>query len=167
MGAKPRALPALREGAPAPEFELSASTGKTLALASMAGRAVVVFFYPRDDTPGCTLEAREFQQALPELDRLGAAVVGISRDSIASHHRFALKHGLSFPLLSDPDAEVLTRYGAWGKKNLYGRVFDGIIRTTVVIDPAGNIARVFSKVRVKGHVDQVVDAVRSLSEGAS
>lgn len=160
MGAKPRAVPALREGAPAPAFELPSTIGKTLSLASLAGRTVVVYFYPRDDTPGCTLEGREFQQALPELDRLGAAVVGVSRDSIESHRRFAAKHGLSFPLLSDPEAEVIARYGAWGKKSLYGREFEGIIRTTVVIGPSGEVIRVFPKVRVKGHVDDVVDTVR-------
>ena len=162
MGAKPRARPALREGAPAPDFTLPASTGGEVSLSSLAGRPVVVYFYPRDDTPGCTTEARDFQAALPELDRLGAAVLGVSRDSIASHCRFADKHDLGFPLLSDPDAEVIAAYGAWGKKNLYGRIYDGILRTTVVIDADGNVARVFPKVKVKGHADEVLAVVREL-----
>lgn len=163
MGAKPRMTPALREGAPAPDFELESSAGDTLSLASLKGRTVVLYFFPRANSSGCTLEARDFQAALPELDRLGAAVVGVSRDSIASHHRFASKHDLRFPLLSDPDAEVIAAYGAWGKKSLYGREFEGIIRTTVVIDAEGRIAKVFPKVRVKGHVDEVLDAVRGLA----
>ena len=164
MGAKPRATPALREGSPAPDFELEASTGDVLSLASFAGRTLVLFIYPKDNTPGCTLEARGFQEALGELDRLGAAVVGLSRDSIASHQRFANKQGLRFPLLSDPEGEVIQSYGAWGKKNFYGRELEGILRTTVVIDADGNVARYFPKVRVKGHVDQVVEAVRELRD---
>jgi thioredoxin-dependent peroxiredoxin len=162
MGAKPRATPALREGAPAPAFELEASTGGSISLASLKGRVVVLYFYPKDSTPGCTLEARDFQAALPELDRLGAAVLGVSRDSIASHQRFASKQELSFPLLSDPGGEMIASYGAWGKKSLYGREFEGILRTTVVIDGDGEVARVFPKVRVKGHVDEVLAIVRGL-----
>lgn len=163
MGIKARATPILREGTPAPEFELPASTGGAIALSSLSGRPVVIYFYPRDNTPGCTQEAVDFQGALPELDRLGAAVLGVSTDSLASHERFASKHGLTFPLLSDPDGEVIARYGAWGKKNLYGRAHEGTIRTTVVIDREGNVARVFSKVRVRGHADEVLEAVRALA----
>ncbi len=162
MGAKPRVAPALREGAPAPDFELPASTGGTVSLASLRGRPVVLFVYPKDNTPGCTKEACGFQAALPEIDRLGAAVLGLSRDSIESHHRFAEKQGLSFPLLSDPGGDVIARYGAWGTKNLYGRSVEGIIRTTIVIDADGRVARVFPKVRVPGHVDEVLAVVRDL-----
>jgi thioredoxin-dependent peroxiredoxin len=162
MGAKPRAMPALREGAPAPAFELEASTGGTISLASLKGQTVVLYFYAKDNTAGCTLEARDFQAALPELDRLGATVVGVSRDSIRSHQRFAEKQGLTFPLLADPDNDMIPRYGAWGKKTLYGREFEGVLRTTVVIDSDGHVAKLFPKVRVKGHADEVLEVVRSL-----
>jgi thioredoxin-dependent peroxiredoxin len=162
MGAKPRATPALREGAPAPAFELEASTGGTISLASLKGQTVVLYFYAKDNTAGCTLEARDFQAALPELDRLGATVVGVSRDSIRSHQRFAEKQGLTFPLLADPDNDMISRYGAWGKKTLYGREYEGVLRTTVVIDGEGHVAKVFPKVRVKGHAAEVLEVVRSL-----
>ena len=159
--------PMLQEGNQAPAFRLQASTGDTVKLSDYAGKIVVLYVYPKDDTPGCTTEAKEFQAALPELRALGAEVLGISRDSIDSHCKFAGKLGLSFPLLSDPDGQVIEKYGAWGEKNMYGRVSMGIIRTTVVIGKDGHVAQVFTKVRVKGHVARVLAVVRALSGSAS
>jgi peroxiredoxin Q/BCP len=153
----------LREGSKAPSFALPASTGDTVRLADFKGKTLVLYFYPRDATPGCTLEAEAFQAARAKLAKLGARVVGVSKDSIASHCKFADKHGLEFPLLSDPDGKVIEAYGAWGEKTLYGRTSMGILRTTVVIDPAGKVARVFPRVKVKGHVDAVLEAVRELA----
>jgi thioredoxin-dependent peroxiredoxin len=153
----------ISEGKKAPAFQLAASTGESVALSDFKGRIVVLYFYPRDNTPGCTTEAMDFQAALPALTRVGAVVLGVSRDSIASHCKFADKHGLTFPLLSDPDATVLEAYGAWGEKTMYGRSSKGILRTTVVIGANGRIAKIFPKVRVKGHVDAVVEAVEELA----
>ena len=150
----------LKVGKKAPAFTLPAQTGEKVSLRELSGKTVVLYFYPRDQTPGCTLEAQEFQAALPGLKRLGAQVLGVSKDSLASHEKFASKQGLSFPLLSDPEGKVIDAYGAWGEKNMYGRKMMGIIRTTVVINPDGVVARVFPKVKVKGHVAEVVEAVR-------
>lgn len=155
---------AATEGKKAPAFNLPASTGGKVALKDLAGTVVVLYFYPKDSTPGCTTEAVEFQAALPKLKRLGATVLGVSKDSIESHCKFAGKHSLAFPLLSDPDGKVIEKYGAWGEKNLYGKKSMGIIRTTVIIDGEGKVAKVFPKVRVKGHVDAVVDTVKALAK---
>lgn len=157
----------LQEGTKAPAFRLPASTGDTVKLSDYAGKIVVLYVYPKDATPGCTAEAKEFQDALPELRALGAEVLGVSKDSIDSHCKFADKLGLSFPLLSDPDGEVIEKYGAWGEKNMYGRTSMGIIRTTVVIGKDGRVVRVFPKVRVKGHVDKVLAVVRELAGAAA
>lgn len=158
--------PMLQEGNKAPAFRLQASTGETVKLSDYAGKVVVLYVYPKDSTPGCTTEAAEFQAALPELRGLGAEVLGLSKDSIESHCKFADKLGLSFPLLSDPDGQVIEKYGAWGEKNMYGRTSMGIIRTTVVIGKDGRVAKVFPKVRVKGHVEKVLAVVRELASGA-
>jgi thioredoxin-dependent peroxiredoxin len=159
--------PMLQEGTKAPAFRLQASTGDTVKLSDYAGKVVVLYVYPRDATPGCTTEAKEFQAALPELHALGAEVLGMSKDSIDSHCKFADKLGLAFPLLSDPDGQVIEKYGAWGEKHMYGRTSMGIVRTTVVIGKDGNVAKVFPKVRVKGHVDKVLAVVRELSGSSS
>jgi peroxiredoxin Q/BCP len=153
----------LQEGTKAPAFRLQASTGETVNLSDYAGKIVVLYIYPKDNTPGCTTEAREFQAALPELRALGAEVLGVSKDSIDSHCKFADKLGLEFPLLADPDGKLIETYGAWGEKNMYGRTSMGIVRTTVIIDREGRVVKVFPKVRVKGHVDKVVGIVRGLS----
>src|SRR5690606_37789257 len=110
---------------------------------------------PKDATPGCTLEAQSFRDARDRIEALGATVVGVSKDSIASHRKFAAKHGLNFPLLSDPDGRMIEAYGAWGEKTLYGKKSMGIIRSTVILDPNGKIAAHFPKVKVKEHVDEV------------
>jgi len=150
-------------GKKAPAFALESSDGGKLKLADYAGKTVVLYFYPRDNTPGCTLEAQGFTAAVPALARLGAQVIGVSKDSIASHCKFRDKYKLAFPLLSDPDGKVLEAYGAWGDKVMYGKKMKGIIRSTVLIDKTGKIAKVWPKVSVKGHVDEVVEAVKSLS----
>jgi peroxiredoxin Q/BCP len=123
----------------------------------------VLYFYPRDNTPGCTIEAQDFTAAVPALKKLGATVLGVSKDSIASHCKFRDKYNLSFPLLTDSDGKVMEAYGAWGDKVMYGKKMKGIIRSTVVIDPKGKIARHWPKVSVKGHVTEVIDAVKQLS----
>jgi len=152
----------IEEGKKAPAFSLAASTGGKLSLADFAGKPLVLYFYPRDDTPGCTTEANEFQAAAARLEKLGAAVVGVSKDSVETHCKFSAKYGLAFPLLSDPDANVIDEYGAWGEKNLYGKKSLGIIRTTVLIDGEGIVRKIFPKVRVSGHVDKVLEALAAL-----
>jgi peroxiredoxin Q/BCP len=149
-------------GKKAPAFTLESSDGGKVKLAGLAGKIVVVYFYPRDNTPGCTLEAQAFRDAMPVLEKLGATVLGVSKDSIASHCRFRDKYKLSFRLLTDPDGEVMEAYGAWGEKVLYGKRMKGIIRSTVLVDKSGKVARHWPKVSVKGHVDDVVAAVKEL-----
>lgn len=153
----------IKEGNKAPTFKLEASTGQTVALSDFKDQTVVLYFYPKDSTPGCTTEAKDFQAALPELRRANAVVLGVSKDSIKSHCKFADKYGLEFPLLSDPDGTVIEKYGAWGEKSMYGRTSMGIIRTTVVIGPDGRIKKIFPGVRVKGHVDEVLGVVKELA----
>jgi len=146
-------------GDKAPEFSLKAAGGRTVTLSEFRGKRVILYFYPKDDTPGCTKEACGFQAALPRLGREGAVVLGVSRDSPASHERFAGKFRLTFPLLSDPDAAVCKTYGVYKQKSLYGRMFLGIERATFLIDEEGRIARIFPKVKVDGHVDAVLQAL--------
>ena len=153
----------VQEGQPAPEFSLEASTGETYSLADYRGeRAVVLYFYPKDDTPGCTNEACAFRDLATEFAAKGAVILGVSPDSVRSHQKFSAKHGLPFPLLSDPDAAVAARYGVWKEKRMYGRTFMGVERTTVVIDKDGTVRRIFPKVRVDGHADAVLAALDGL-----
>jgi thioredoxin-dependent peroxiredoxin len=152
----------IEEGKKAPAFTLPASTGGKVALSDFAGKRLVLYFYPKDDTPGCTTEAKDFQASAAKLKKLNAQVVGISKDSIERHEKFCAKYGLGFPLLSDPEGKVIEKYGAWGEKNLYGKKSMGIVRTTVVVDEQGVVRKVFQKVRVNGHVDAVLDALASL-----
>ena len=154
-------------GRRAPAFALQASGGKTVALSDFRGRTVVLYFYPKDDTPGCTKEACGFQGALSQFTRARAVVLGISCDAIASHERFAAKFGLAFPLLSDPDAAVGKAYGVYKQKSMYGRTYWGIERTTFVIDEQGRIAAVFPKVSVDGHVEAVLQAIRQPAPAAA
>ena len=153
----------LEVGKKAPAFTLESSDGGKLKLADLAGKIVVLYFYPRDNTPGCTVEAQDFRDAVPKLEKLGAVVLGVSKDSIASHCKFRDKYELNFQLLSDADGKVLEAYGAWGDKVMYGKKMKGIIRSTVVIDKAGKVARHWPKVSVKGHVAEVVDAIKALA----
>ena len=154
----------LDAGKQAPAFTLKAADGEKISLSGFKGKYVVLYFYPKDDTPGCTLEAQGFNKVLGALDKLGAAVIGVSKDSLESHCKFRDKYKLSFPLLSDADGKVLEAYGAWGDKVMYGKKMKGIIRSTVLIDKAGKIAKHWPKVSVKGHVDEVVDAVKALGK---
>ncbi len=150
-------------GDPAPEFTLSATGGRTVSLAVLRGRPVVVYFYPKADTPGCTREACGFQEALGQLGGVGLTVIGISRDGVPALERFAAKYGLHFPLASDADIAVAKAYGVWVEKTMYGRTSMGLERSTFLIDPAGRIARVWRKVKVDGHAAAVLEAVRALS----
>ena len=150
----------LAEGAQAPEFSLPTDEGETVALSQFRGRHVVLYFYPRDDTPGCTTEACEFRDAWQDVKQTGAAVFGVSPDSVASHRKFRTKFRLPFPLLADPDHRVAERYGAWGEKSMYGRKYQGILRTTFVIGPDGRIRKVFERVKPKGHAAAVLDSLR-------
>jgi peroxiredoxin Q/BCP len=153
----------LAVGKKAPAFQLESSEGGKVKLSDLSGKVVVVYFYPRDNTPGCTIEAQEFTAAVPKLKKLGATVLGVSKDSIASHCKFRDKYGLAFPLLTDADGKVMEAYGAWGDKVMYGKKMKGIIRSTVLIDKDGKVARHWPKVSVKGHVDEVVAAVGELT----
>ena len=150
----------------APSFCLPDQDGREVCLEEFLGRWVVLYFYPKDNTTGCTKEALDFTQSLENFRSLGAEVLGISPDSPKSHQKFREKHGLAVRLLSDPEHLVLEAYGAWGAKKMYGKEYQGVLRSTAIIDPEGKIARVWKKVRVKGHVEEVKEALKSLiSEG--
>jgi len=151
----------LKVGAKAPAFSLRDQSGKRVRLADLKGRPAVVYFYPKADTPGCTTQACELQEALPALRRLKAAVIGISPDPPDKQKRFADKYGLKFPLLADEDHAVASAWGTWGDKTLYGRKFKGIIRSAFVIDPAGKVAATFYKVSPKATLPLVTEALRS------
>ena len=149
----------VKEGTKAPAISLESDDGGKVSLADLKGKKVVLYFYPRDNTPGCTLEAQGFRDAAAQLKKKGAVVLGVSRDSIKSHCKFRDDHKLNFRLLSDPDAKAIKAYGAWGEKNMYGKKTEGILRTTVIIDEDGKVAKVFPKVKVAGHVDAVLGAL--------
>ncbi len=140
----------------APEFSLASDGGDTVRLADLRGRRVVLFFYPKDDTSGCTKEACGFRDALPEFDEQDAVVLGVSPDDIGSHEKFRDKYDLNFPLLADTDHSVAEAYGAWGKKKLYGREYEGVLRSTFLIDADGRIEKVYRKVKPDGHADEIL-----------
>lgn len=152
---------AIEVGNAAPVFALDTPDGG-ISLADHAGRAVVLYFYPKDDTPGCTTEALDFSALSREFEAAGAVVIGVSKDSVASHARFAGKHGLSVVLGADPEGLVVEAYGAWVEKNMYGRRYMGIDRSTILIGPDGRVARIWRKVKVRGHAAEVLEAVRAL-----
>ncbi len=152
----------LEEGSKAPAFTLEDDTGKKVKLSDFKGSPVVIYFYPKDDTPGCTKEACAFRDRSAELKKLGVKVVGISRDSVASHGKFRDKYELNFPLLADPEHEVAEKFGAWREKVLYGKKSLGIVRSTFLIDATGKVARVWRSVKVEGHDAQVIEAVQEL-----
>ncbi len=153
----PAAPPAV--GAPAPPFVLRGDDDQEHRLEDFRGTRVVLYFYPKDDTPGCTTEACDFRDLGPGLAAKGAVVVGVSPDSVAAHQKFKAKYQLPFLLLSDPGATVARRYGAWGEKVMYGKRSEGLIRSTFVIDEAGRIAAVYPRVSVKGHAARVAEAL--------
>ncbi|MBI4361639.1 MAG: thioredoxin-dependent thiol peroxidase [Euryarchaeota archaeon] len=149
-------MSALKEGDVAPDFTLPDGSGKTVRLKDLRGKPVVLYFYPRDMTPGCTREACDFRDSYSGLRRRGAVLLGVSRDPPESHARFASKYSLPFPLLSDAGGEVCRAYGVYKKKSLYGRTFMGIERSTFVIDASGRVQRVFRRVKVEGHAGEVL-----------
>ncbi|HXG02794.1 MAG TPA: peroxiredoxin, partial [Candidatus Binatia bacterium] len=151
---------AIEEGRPAPNFSLPDAGGRSVSLADFRGRHVIVYFYPKDDTPGCTKEACGFRDHWSELQKAGVVVLGISADGPASHARFAAKYRLPFPLLSDPERKVMTAWGAWGDKVLYGRKIQGVIRSTVWVGPDGTVRRRWPRVKdAAAHPAEVVRAV--------
>lgn len=152
----------LAAGSAAPDFTLPRDGGGTVSLSALKGRKVVVYFYPKDDTPGCTIEAIDFTRLAPAFDAAGATVIGLSKDSVAAHDKFCRKHGLGIILASDEHGTTCEDYGVWGEKSMYGKTFKGIERTTVLIDAAGRIARIWPKVKVEGHAEEVLAAVRAL-----
>ncbi len=146
----------------APDFTLPRDGGGTVSLSDLRGDLVVLFFYPRDDTPGCTKESIGFSQQLQAFADAGAQVFGISKDSVEKHDKFVAKHELTTPLLSDANDTMCEDYGVWKEKSMYGKTFLGIERSTFVVERDGKIARVWRKVKVPGHVDEVLDAVKAL-----
>jgi peroxiredoxin Q/BCP len=150
----------LEAGSRAPDFELPGDGGSTISLSALAGKPVVLFFYPKDDTSGCTAEALDFTRLKPEFDALGAVLVGISPNSVKSHDKFKAKHGLTVQLAADEEKKMLEAYGVWVEKSMYGRKYMGVERSTFLIKPDGTIGRVWRKVKVPGHADAVLEAVR-------
>lgn len=148
----------------AADFKLPDQEGKEHQLADYKGKWVVVYFYPKDDTPGCTKEACGFRDGIAELMKLGAVVLGISKDSVKSHKKFAEKFSLNFPILADETKEVITKYGAWGKKKFMGREFDGTLRKTFLINPGGEIVKIYDKVNPTQHADEVLVDLKTLIE---
>jgi peroxiredoxin Q/BCP len=152
----------VNEGDPAPEFEMPASGGRTVRLADYAGKPLLLYFYPKADTPGCTKEACAFQEALPQLGHLGLDVIGVSKDPMKPIEKFAAKYNLTFPLASDEKTDVTERYGSWVEKAMYGKKYMGIDRSTFLIDASGKVARVWHKVSVPGHAAEVLKAAQAL-----
>jgi len=157
----------LKQGNPAPGFSLPGSGGQTIALSDYKGQYVVLYFYPKDDTPGCTKQACGFRDHLSEFEKLDCAVIGVSKDKPEKHDKFTEKHDLNFPLASDEDGAVCEAYGVWKEKSMYGKTFLGIERSTFLIDPDGKIAQIWRKVKVPGHVEEVRDALENLQQKAA
>jgi peroxiredoxin Q/BCP len=149
----------LEEGSTAPAFTLPDQDGKTVKLSDFKGQQVIVYFYPRDDTPGCTKEACQFNDNLKTLEKAGVAVVGISPDGAAAHTKFRSKYGLKFALLTDADKKVMEKYGAWGEKTMYGKKTVGTIRSTFLVGPTGKVQRAWYNVRADGHAAKVLEEI--------
>jgi peroxiredoxin Q/BCP len=152
----------LKEGSTAPAFKTKDANGETVSLKDLRGQKVVLYFYPKDDTPGCTQETCDFQASLPKFKPSKAAIFGVSILDEKSKAKFAAKHGITFPLLADADHEIAEKYGVWQEKSLYGRKFMGIMRTTYLIGPDGKVAQRWDNVKVNGHADAVLQAVNEL-----
>ena len=157
----------MKEGLKAPAFNLPSDQGAKVQLKDLLGKWVVLYFYPKDDTPGCTQEACDFRDSLSRITRAKAVVLGVSRDSVEKHKKFKTKYKLSFPLLVDEDAKVCQKYGVWKEKSLYGRKYMGIDRSTFLINPKGKIEKIWNKVSVKGHVDEVLEALLAASQSGA
>lgn len=152
----------ITSGQTAPDFTLPRDGGDSVTLSALRPGRVVLYFYPKDDTPGCTLEAQDFSARLADFTAAGCTVIGISKDSVKAHDKFCKKHGLSIVLASDEAGSTCEDYGVWLEKSMYGKTYMGIERTTVLIDGAGQVAQVWNKVSVKGHAEAVLAAVRAL-----
>lgn len=158
-------MPQLQPGQPVPDFTLTAGSGETVTLSQFRGKYVVLYFYPKDMTPTCTEESCQFRDYNGQFKALNTEVIGISPDDLKSHVKFATKHELPFLLLSDPDHEVCELFGVWQLKKMYGREYMGVVRSTFVIDPKGKLVREWRGVRIKGHVEQVLEAVKEAQAG--
>lgn len=152
----------LSPGDSVPDFTLPLADGGAVSRASLAGKVTVLYFYPKDDTPGCTLEARDFSCLAGDFAALGVAVIGVSPDSVEKHKKFAKKHDLTVGLAADPTTETLAAFGVWAEKSMYGRTYMGVERTTLLIGPDGRVARSWPKVKVAGHATEVLEAARAL-----
>jgi peroxiredoxin Q/BCP len=152
----------LKEGDKAPDFKATDDAGNTVSLKDFRGKNVVLYFYPKDDTTGCTKEACDFRDNLARVKRKDAVVLGVSPDSEKKHAKFKSKYDLTFPLIADEDKTILNDYGVWQEKSMYGRKYMGVVRTTFIIDGKGKIAKIFPKVKVAGHVDEVLEALSEL-----
>jgi len=150
------------ENETAPDFTMAASGGRSVSLEAMKGKPFVLYFYPKADTPGCTKEAQAFQEALPELAASGLEVIGVSKDAMPALDKFAAKYDLTFPLASDPEGAIVEAYGAWVEKSMYGKTYMGIDRSTILVDKAGKVARIWRKVKVPGHAAEVLKAAQGL-----
>jgi peroxiredoxin Q/BCP len=146
----------------APDFDLPTDGGRSLKLSSLRGKPVVLYFYPKDDTSGCTAESIAFSALKPQFEKLGASVVGMSPDSLKSHDKFKAKHNLAVDLVADEEKKTLEAYGVWKEKSMYGRKYMGVERSTFLIDPQGKVARAWRKVKVPGHAEEVLEAVKAL-----
>jgi len=153
----------LEIGQKAPDFSMPTNKGDVVSLAALKGKTIVLYFYPKDDTPGCTQEAKDFRDSIAEFEKAGAVVIGVSKDSLKSHENFQKKYCLPFPLASDEGGQVCENYGVWVQKSMYGKTYMGIERSTFVIDKAGKLADIVRKVKVEGHVAAMLDAVKALA----
>jgi len=149
----------VEEGAPAPDFELRTDDGETVRLSALRGKPVVLYFYPKDDTPGCTTEACEFRDAYDRFRERGVEILGVSPDTEASHRKFKTKYELPFTLLADPDHEAAEAYGVWKEKRQYGRTYQGVERSTFIVDAEGNVARAMRGIKAAGHAAQVLETL--------
>ncbi len=152
----------LEEGKKAPTFKLTDQNEKTISLSDYKGKNIILYFYPKDDTSGCTAEACSFRDDFPKFKKVDAVILGVSPDSVESHKKFAKKYNLNFSLLADENKEVIKKYDVWKEKSMYGRKYMGVERTTYIIDPEGKIKKIFRKVKVQGHNEEVMEAVKKL-----